>query len=215
VTAYGDPDEIERQLTAGGVALGAPEVARIAALNEALSRLFDAKCNRTGTSVETRTVDAPAPWATLPIVATPFPPSSGFVADLVLPWPVLAVTAIDEGGTWNGTTWDDGTALAVADYRLAGGDAVAGYRRIERLSGLGWAGPVRIAGTWINAAWTSPPAIVVEALNFLVAHHYREDAASPGGLVGGDGLQMPARNPWAYERVKAAIRTYGIYELVI
>ena len=112
--------------------------------------------------------------------------------------------------------WDDETTLAATDYRLAGGDAASGYYRIERLTG-GWAGPTRITGTWLDASWTDAtvPFDVIEALTFLVVHHYREDQMSPAGVVGPDGMQVPTRNPWGYDQVRTAIDRYRVFEVVV
>jgi hypothetical protein len=221
MAGYGDVDEVMRQLErTEGSADYAAVLARVTELNESLSRNFDQKVRRTGTASETRTINVgpalgsfwfyPVGW---PVAYATGP----YAGTIVLPWPVLTVSAIAEGGTWDGAAWDDGTTLAATDYRLAGGDAARGYYRIDRLLGPGWAGPTRITGTWLDAPWTAAtvPADVVEALTFLVVHHFREDQMSPAGVVGPDGAQVPTRNPWNYGRVVEAINRHRVYEVVV
>lgn len=211
MAGYADLDEVMRQLDRDpDAAEHAAVLARAAELSEALSRLFDAACGRTGAAAETRTVEAPVAYSRP--LGWPF----GAVAfsTLVLPAPVLAVTAVAESGTWDGSAWSGELAVDAADYRLVLGDAAGGFRGIERLGG-GWAGPVRVTGTWLDAAWDDPPADVVEALTFLVVREFREDAQGPGGTVGPEGLPVPSRNPWRYERVKAAVRRHRVAGLVV
>lgn len=219
MAGYGDATEIKRQLElADADPDDAAKIARVAVLNESLSRNFDQKVNRTGTASETRTVQVgphPGSFWFYPVAAWPSADDPAYPGAIALPWPVLTVSAIAEGGTWDGSAWDGETTLDAADYRLTGGDAAGGYYRIDRLLGPAWAGPVRITGTWLNAAWTNPPADVVEAVTFLVVHHYREDAMSPAGVVGPDGMQVPTRNPWAYGRVVEAIRRWRVYEVAV
>lgn len=224
MAGYGDETEIKRQL---GLVDADPDdagaIARVAALNEALSRVFDAKCNRTGTADETRTIDAGNGlaggvwwwnWAWMAGGGAPAAPTFGV---LVLPAPIVSVDSIFEGGLWDGASWDDETEVVAADYRLTTGSTAGGFYAIERVGGGGWAGPVRVTGTWLDAAWTAltVPVEVEEALTFLVVHHYREDLMSPAGVVGPEGTVVPSRNPWAFERVKAVIDRYRVVELVV
>lgn len=220
MAGYGDEDEIKRQLSLDdGNPDDAGAIVRVAQINEELSRVFDIRCGRHGTADETRTVDASARiWsgdAWWPSWGWLDPITAAYRADLILPWPVLAVTGISVGGTWDGAAWDGETALDADAYRLAWGDASRGFYRVERLDGSGWSGPVRIAGTWLNAAFTDPPDEVIGALTFLVVQHFREDQMSPAGVVGPDGMQVPSRNPWGYERVKAVIERYRVFEVVV
>jgi hypothetical protein len=222
MAGYGDPDEIIRQLErTESSADYAAVLARVTELNESLSRNFDQKVRRTGTSSETRTVQVGPHTGSFwfyPIAAWPYVSAVGpYAGTIVLPWPVLTVSAIAEGGTWNGTAWADGTTLAADAYRLTGGDAARGYHQIERVTGPAWGGPVRITGTWLDAPWTAAtvPADVVEALTFLVVHHFREDQMGPAGVVGPDGLPVPTRNPWNYGRVVEAINRHRVYEVVV
>jgi hypothetical protein len=222
MAGYGDADEVMRQLErTESSADYAAVLARVGELNASLSRLFDSKCNRTNPASETRTVQVGPSGGSFwfyPLGAWPYVDETGpYAGALILPTPVLTVSAVKEGGTWDGAAWDDETTLAATDYRLTGGDAARGYYRVERLLGPGWGGPVRITGTWIDAAWTEAtvPPEVVDALTFLVVSHYREEMTSPAGVVGPDGLAVPTRNPWGYERVKEAINRYRVYEVVV
>jgi hypothetical protein len=221
MAGYADADEVLRQLErTESSADYAAVLARVTELNTSLSRLFDSKCNRTNAASETRTINVGPALGSFWFypIGWPYAYATGpYAGTVVLPWPVLTVSSIKEGGTWDGAAWDGETTLAATDYRLTGGDAARGYYRIDRVLGAGWAGPVRITGTWLDAAWTEAtvPPEDIDALTFLVVSHYREEMMSPAGVVGPDGTQVPTRNPWGYERVKEAINRYRVYEVVV
>lgn len=132
---------------------------------------------------------------------------------LVLDVPLRSLTGIETGGTWNGTGWDDGTALAADEYRLTNGTN-QGYYAIDLISGT-WSGVVRITGVWGDQDTQAVPDDVREALTFLTVHEWHQSNGSTAGLIGPDGLTVPTRNPWAFERVKTAIDRHALVQVMV
>lgn len=174
-----------------------PRIAKVAALNEALSRAFDDRVGRTwGTYVaETRVVKA-----------------LGVSNMLIVDAPLATLTGVETYGTWNGTDWDDGIAVAPEQLRL-----VFDGRGIERVSGAYWVGPVRVTGTWADENDGDPPADVVSALTEAVTAAYRRetfnarDTSRSFDEVDASPPPSPLNGPlW-----KAAIATHTMRRLVV
>lgn len=135
------------------------------------------------------------------------------VNELILSTRIRSVTAIAEGGTWNGTAWEDGTLIPLADYQLTRHDG-DGYWGILRTDGT-WSGFTRITGIWADQVHNGVPDDVREALTFLTADQYRLVNASPMGTLGPDNLMVRARNAWSDPVVKTAIDAHRVVNLIV
>lgn len=197
--AYADLDSVRRILQLEDA--WEPEAddanARLTALNAALSAAFDAKCGRTfgtGGTAATRDVWAPDPPSdTLPL------PGAGIVS--------LSGVTVDP--SWTGAAWVGGYALPAAEVLPTMQDVTGAYLALRRPLGWRWTGLVRVTAVWRDSTG-GPPADVVEALNFLVAEEYKAERASPESMTGPDGMSIPTRNPWKFERVRAVIDAYRV-----
>lgn len=174
-------------------------IARLAQLDDTVSAMLDEKIGRSFGGVA-----APATRS------IPLPPRSGF-AVLSLPFPVRSVTAISIAG-------DGAIALGLNDWVLANPvERTGDYHAIQRIDGGTWPSresgrsSVSVTGIWSDANTGDPiPVDIIEAATFLLVEEFRLRRASPTGEIGvSDGLAIPARNPWNFEIVKAAVRKYG------
>jgi hypothetical protein len=132
---------------------------------------------------------------------------------LIIDTPIRSVTGIVTGGTWNGTTWDDGTTLTADEYRLTN-HTNQGYYAIDLTAGT-WSGVVRITGIWADQVALDVPDDVRQAMTFLTVNEWHTDHASPAGYIGPDGIMVSPRNPWAFEKVKAAIDRHTVVGLLV
>lgn len=165
--------------------------ARLAALDDALSRLFDTKVGRTWTGAggsQTRTVLAPRLHSDL----LPLPDGG-----------ILTLGSVVVGAQWTGSAWTGGNQVAAAEVLPDLKTPDGAYLALRHAYGWGWTGPVRVTASWADGG--SAPDEVVEALTFVVAEEYKQEKASPEAMVGPDGLQVSTRNPWRFERVQVAI----------
>lgn len=175
----------------------ADATARLEALDEALSALFDAQVGRSwqGDGTQQRTVAVPA---------------SGRTERLLLPDGGLrSLTSVTLGATWNGTTWIGGNTLAVDEVRAVQQTRDGNYLALDLVNGWQWRGTVLVRGVWASDQG-SPPADVREALTFVVAEEFKAERASPEAMLGPDGLQVSTRNPWRYDRVRQAIEAHRV-----
>lgn len=171
--------------------------ARLESLNEALSAAFDARCGRTwatGNTATTREVIAASP------------PSD----TLVLPGPgLLSLTSVTVDPTWTGAVWVGGYPLAADEVLPVMKDMDGAYLGLRRPDGWYWHGLVRVTGVWADTSG-GPPPDVVEALNFLVSSEYMAERASPESQTGPDGMSIPTRNPWRFDRVRGVIDAHKV-----
>ena len=201
-------------------------VERVIRLENGLADTFDHKIGRsfgTAATAETRTIHVgpvAGDWFLFGWpVASWYTPFLGTTSHhLVLDVPIRSVTSITTGGTWDGSAWDDTTALTADDYLLAN-ETEQGSYAIDHLSGT-WGGLVHITGIWGDQAITAAtvddvPDDVREAMTFLTIHEYHQESASQAGLIGPDGMAVPARNPWGFERVKSAIDRWRLVEVLV
>jgi len=198
VVTYADETEVMRLLDK--VDPTAEETARIAQLNEELSRVFDEKTDRTfgGGAVAPTTRG--------------FSGCGGSV--LVLPYPALSVTSVATGGDWDGSTMAGETVLGAADWRPWQQDADGRIWAIRRERGV-WESEVRVTGVWADNPGGSIPADVVALVTWLVAEHEMLDHTSPAGIEGPSGMELRPRNPWSYERTKTLIAKYRLPRMVV
>lgn len=212
---YADEEDVLLQLR---LTEESDEYDRLVRLENALCEVFDYKTGMAfgeDPNDETRTV-AIANSASYPPFGVRFPYDYGYgyaTPRLVLSVPLRSVTSIEWGGTWNGTTWVGGTALTTADYMLTNRTS-QGYYAIDRI-GSSWGGSLRITGIWADQMSEDIPLDVVEALTFLTINEWHTDNASPAGQIGPDGMFIPTRNPWNFERVKAALDRHTVVEVLI
>lgn len=132
---------------------------------------------------------------------------------IILNVPLRSLTGIETGGTWNGTDWDDGTALDADDYRLTE-HTNQGFYAIDLVNGT-WSGVVRITGIWGDQSDATVPDDVREALTDLTINQWLTRQSSPAGLIGPEGFQVPTRNPWNLELVKAAIDRHRVVQVLV
>lgn len=195
---YADLADVKSQLRISDVDEDdAIDVARLEKLNESLSQVFDSKVGRTwgaGGPV-TRTIE-------------------GGYLTIVLPTPVVSVSEISTGGTWNGFTWAGEEVWPVGSWMLSNRDSRGNFHQIKGASRLFY-GPVRVTGVWADDPGGDVPADVRDALTWLVVHHYREETASPAGQIGPDGMIVQTRNPWTFERVKEPIEKHRVRRAVV
>lgn len=171
----------------------------LALLDTALSLAFDAATGRT--------------FAVTPIAETIDVTAPGVSSLLVLPEPIRTVTAIESGGTWDGTVWINGTIHSPATYRLTFGDAGKGFWAIEGADI--WAGSVRVTGSWADVTvGATVPDDVTYAVTYAVLRQWRRERAGTDGQMGPDGLVVPVgeatdtpiwRNTVARYRVAQAV----------
>ena len=197
MAAYADLPTVKAMLNLDGT--DADE--RLDALNVALSALLDDALGRSfGAAAIPETREAVVPAASPRLVTT-----TG----------IRTVTAIETGGTWDGSAWQDGEAVPATDYRLTLLDHSGLYWGIDALVGS-WSGTVRVTATWGDQSEALVPSEIVEAANVLVATAYkRDEAGASGDLVGPDGMPVIPRNGWNDERVKRAIAAHSVVRLVV
>lgn len=197
MAAYADLPTVKAMLNITG--MDADD--RLDALNTALSGLLDEAMGRgfgTAATAETREV-------TLASASPRLISSTG----------IRTVTAIETGGEWDGTTWQDGDLAATTDYRLTLLDHSGLYWGIDHLAGS-WSGTVRVTGTWGDQPEALVPDDVVEAANVLVATAYkRDEAGANGDQIGPDMMPVTPRNGWKDERVMRAIDRHRVVRLVV
>jgi hypothetical protein len=197
--AYADLPTIKVMLNIDTANIGAD--ARLDALNTSLSDLMDRELGRSFVDdgvpvIETRTVR-----------------HSGSSPVLMLPRPIASVTGIVYGGSWDGTAWIDSTVLESDSYRLRAVDRYGFAWGIDLA--VGWANAYRITGAWADQNGAVPTP-VTEALNVLVARHYKIDEAGPSGtVVGPDEFSVRPDSPWSDKRVVKAIDQYRLPEHVL
>lgn len=217
MSAYGDLATIKAMLELTG---DDSHDARLDALNAALSAIFEDKVGRTWS-------DTPATARTVAIEAATGPQwaQGSYRSVLALPAPgITSLVSVTVGPTWDGTAWSGGTAVDVADVRPIWQTIHGDYLGLAFGSNWPWAsgawwggvwsGVVLVEAIWANQQGAAPPE-VVEALNFLVAEEYKQEQASPEGLIGPDGLSIRTRNPWKFERVAAVIDKYTTAEVLV
>lgn len=174
------------------------KIARLAMLDDDISRLIDLKTGRsfggTAAAVE-RTVQLPPSWGN---------------DTLVLPFAVRSVTSVVITGDWAET-------LDASSYALTLGTELTGdYHGIRRTDGGSWPAMVGDSVITIEAVWSdtyaggAPPDEIVAAATFLVVEEWKLRQTSPAGEIGPDGLVVRARNPWSFEIVKTALDHYGV-----
>lgn len=185
-------------------------------LENGLADVFD---HKVGTTFGTEPVAEMRTIGIQPIVATWTPHGVTWHRDwtdshrLILDIPLRSVTSIVTDGTWNGTTWDDGTTLTADEYRLTNATN-QGYYAIDLTAGT-WSGVVRITGIWADQVALDVPDDVRQAMTFLTVNEWHTDHASPAGFIGPDGLTITPRNPWAFEKVKAAIDRHSVVQVLV
>ena len=214
---YANEDDVLNQLrkTADDA-----EYARLVRLENGLCDMLD---HKTGTSfgtapvAETRSVSLEfgvgVGYGYSPSPVYYWTPLRGGSHRLVLDTPLRSLTGIETGGTWNGATWDDGTALTTDEYRLTNQTDQGSYA-IDLVSGT-WGGVVRITGIWGDQATETVPDDVREAMTFLTINEWHQRNASPFGQIGPDGILVTPRNPWGFEVVKAAIDRHRVVEVLV
>lgn len=132
---------------------------------------------------------------------------------LITPVAVRSVNAIEEGGEWDGSGWDDATVLTSTEYLLVH-QTPQGFYGIDRLGGS-WGGHVRVTGVWSDQPTLDVPIDITGAMNFIVSETYRMQHASPADEIGPDGMMVRPRNPWKYEQVVEAINRHRIVRVLI
>lgn len=201
MAGYADLAEAKRRLNL--TVAHTAEAAALADLDEAVARLFDDATGRTfdgAAGTVTHVIEAPG------------------VSDLLLlPAPVRTVASVVEGGTWDGAAWDDAVTLDADDYRVVFGNTDDGWLALRRLSGLFWAGPVRVTGTWEPDEGAGIPVLVEQACTAALVREYRRMAQAPGGGINLDELETPTPSGLTDPLWKRAVATYrvGAFELVV
>lgn len=133
---------------------------------------------------------------------------------------VRSITGILEGPTtWSGTTWTDGTAVASTAYRLerytdrwldedaASADRV--YRQLRRTSGS-WFGLYAITAVWEDQYATVPDDIHYVA-DRMAAEIFKSEKASPHGLSGPSGREVPVRNALSIPEIRERLEAYRVH----
>lgn len=192
------------------------EYAQIVRLENALCEVFDHKVGTSfGTSpvAEMRTIwigntAAPYFW---PITYHGWALTAS--TRLILDVPLRSLTGIETGGTWNGTGWDDGTALTADDYRLTN-ETNQGFYAIDLVAGA-WSGVVRITGIWADQATLTVPDDVAQALTEITVKEWHRRHMSPAGQIGPEGLAILPGNPWNLDYVKTVIDRYTVVEVLV
>jgi len=172
--------------------------ARLEALDDALSAVFDSKVGRRwgAAGPATRVV-----W-----------PGPGRGESLLLPdGGITSLTSVAVDPTWNGTSWVNATAVPAAEVLPWDRTADGRWLSLRLAVGWRWRGPALVTAAWADMA--TAPADVVEALTFVVAEEYKQERASPEAMIGPDGLQVSTRNPWRFERVAAVIAAHKVWVL--
>lgn len=216
---YADLDAAKAILQLGELDAAEAEAAaaRLAALDTALSMIFEEKVGRTWS-------DTP-PDETVRVVTATLGPQRWPSPVLTLPPPgITSLASVVVGPTWDGDDWSGGEAVppeAVLPIWQAEDGAYLGL-----LLGISWPWS---GGTWYGSSWSgvvlveaiwadragAVPADVVEAVTFLVAEEYKTERQSPEGLTGPDGLAIRTRNPWKFERVRAVIDAHRVPDRVV
>ena len=196
---YANPDDVLRHLE-----LSAPgddvQIAEVERVENALADVFDDAIGRTfGIAAVAETRETVLPQATSRLIA-----ATG----------IRTVTAIETGGTWDGSAWQDGDTVPATDYRLTLLDHSGLYWGIDRLNG-GWSGTVRVTATWGDQPEVLVPDDVSAALTFLTVRQMRRLTSSPQELVGPDGFAIPTPHGWDDPLVKKAIDRHTVKRLVL
>lgn len=178
----------------------ADKIARLAQLDDEMSRALDLKLGRSFGEPATsaaRVVPAPAWGDTV----------------LILPTPIRSVTGIAITGAQAET-------VDLDDVRLHLGTLRGDYHAIERIRGSWPAGDGRsaitVTGQWSDdAPGGEVPPEITAAATWLVVEEWRLRQSSPAGEIGPDGLTIRARNPWKFELVRVAIERYAAARPVV
>lgn len=181
----------------------AEKIARLAQLDDEISRTLDLKLGRTfgGSSAGTEARAVPGPLATGELV-------------LSLPEPIRSVTSVVITGSPSETLDSDDYVLW---HQTRRGDAHA----LRRVDGRSW--PLRdgesvitVTGQWSDLSpGGAVPDEIVAAATFLVVEEWRLRQSSPAGEIGPDGMTVRPRNPWGFEIVKTAIAHYSAAKTVV
>lgn len=124
---------------------------------------------------------------------------------LLLPVPVLAVSAVTVGGVAVSPT-------AYARWLLTpDGEAWA----LARIDGQSWpldgtTPTVTVTAEWADALALAAPADIVEAVGVLVRYSALADKAGPTGVLGPDGEELRLPDPTDDKRVQLAIEQRSI-----
>lgn len=210
---YADLDRVRRILDLEGAegAEATAITADLTALNTSLSAIFEDKVGRSWSAT-------PATARTEAIVAR-----SAASGVLTLPPPgITELVSLTIGPEWDGSAWSGGEAVAdlsevVPVWRtddgaylgLQIGRSLAWPWSLGTWYGGVWTGTVLVEAIWADQGGAAPPE-VTEALTFLVAEEYKAERASPESQLGMDGLSIPTRNPWRFQRVQAVIDKYRL-----
>lgn len=210
---YADLDAVRTIANLGPQGESAAVDARLVALDDALSLIFEEKTGRRwaeGAAVaETRSVALRA--------------NAGGLVPLPHPG-IRSLVGVTVGAIWDGTAWTDGE-LVPADAVLPVWESDGAYLGL-RLGlawpwgsgawyGGSWTGTALVEAVWADAPLWPIPADVREALTFLVTEEYKQEIASPESTVGPDGLAVRTRNPWRFERVQGAIERHRLRPAVV
>lgn len=211
---YADISAVRTTANLGPQGESAAVDARLIAIDEALSLLFEEKTGRRWA------VDAPVA-ETRPVTLRAGAAHSGVVP---LPHPgIRSLVGVTVGATWNGAAWTGGEVVP-ADAVLPVWESDGAYLGL-RLGlvwpwgagawyGGSWTGTALVEAVWADAPLWPVPADVREALTFLVAEEYKQEIASPESTVGPDGLAVRTRNPWRFERVAGAVARHKRREAI-
>ncbi len=193
---YADTDLVKRLIGPTAATWGADDLARIAALDEAVSLVFEDKTGRTfgiPSAAALRYVDGAG------------------TDTLVLPVPIRTITSVVVNPTaWSGSAYTGGVTLASTYYVKVPNNATADIWLMRRIDGGVWYGPVAITGSWADTdADTAVPEDVVYAISRLVAETWKAEQASPAGFTGPDGMTVPIRDPWKDSLIAAVISRHA------
>jgi hypothetical protein len=200
---YSDLEIVKRQVgLSDAEASDAADLALLEHLDDAMSRTFDRKLIASATSPLFGGTAADEARVILGATA---------LGETILsfPAPVRSITSVAIAGDFPET-------LDAADWVAWYGDARGVFWGVRRMDALTW--PVRTlnAPITVTAEWADTPdggdvpALVTDALTFIVTEEYRLRKSSPAGEIGSDGLRVRARNPWKFEVVREAIEAYRL-----
>lgn len=114
---------------------------------------------------------------------------------LVLPKGVRTITSVTVGGVWDGVDYEGGEPMDIDQYQPIFQERTGEYLALRTLDGSYWPYPVAITGTWEDTdADTDVPPEITYLANALAAERWKQEMASPNGMVGPDGNVLPLRN---------------------